>query len=104
MFNKYKDELVNVIKKLESSELSLDLLRQVYSKLPFAFNSLATNMNVKKKTMQNYYSRSIPTNKTELLKSLILNELKGKVDKICLTLEILSEINMLSGILLNQLR
>jgi len=94
IFYKSKDELVEVIRKLESSELSLDLLRQAYSKLPFAFNALAANMNVKKKTMQNYYSRSIPSNKSELLKSLILNELKSRVDKICLTLEILSEINM----------
>ncbi|MEK6811142.1 MAG: DNA repair and recombination protein RadA [Nanoarchaeota archaeon] len=94
IFYKSKDELVEVIRKLESSELSLDLLRQVYSKLPFAFNALATNMNVKKKTMQNYYSRSIPANKTELLKSLILNELKSRVDKLCLVLEILAEIKM----------
>ncbi|MFH1710800.1 MAG: LAGLIDADG family homing endonuclease, partial [Nanoarchaeota archaeon] len=96
VFIMQKDMFVDFIGRMGGENFSMDLLKEIYPKLPFAFNSLSENMGVKKKTMQNYYSRKIPLNKCELLKSLIVNELKTRVDTICLALELINEIRMFS--------
>ncbi|MFW6233637.1 MAG: LAGLIDADG family homing endonuclease, partial [Nanoarchaeota archaeon] len=61
---------------------------------PFAFNSLACKMGVKKTSIRNYYQRNLPKSKSELLKNLIINELKTRIDLIYLALEIISEIKL----------
>jgi len=94
IFNEQKELFVEILKKLEKEDFSIELLREVYPKLPFAFNSLAEDMGVKKSSMMNYYLRKIPENKIELLRNLIINELKTRIDTICLALEIISEIKM----------
>jgi len=96
IFTSQKDVLIKVVKKLEGKEFSLDLLKEIYPKLPFAFNSLAGDMGVKKTSMRNYYSRNIPKNKGELLRNILVNELKLRIDKIYLALELISEIEMFS--------
>lgn len=96
IFLSQRDLFVDIIKRLENEEFSLGLLREIYPKLPFAFNSLAENMQIKKKTIQNYYSRQIPRSKIELLRNLILNELKVRIDGILLALELIFEIRMFS--------
>ncbi len=96
VFSSQKEEFLQIINKLEKNNLSADLLKNIHPKLPFAFNSLAKDMEVRKKTMQNYYSRKIPQNKTELLGNLIINELKTRVDTICLALELIAEIQLFS--------
>lgn len=94
IFETQKKEYLKIIESLESNNLTNDLLREIYPKLPFAFNVLSEKMGVKKSSMVNYYTRNIPSNKTELLKNLIVNELKTRIDTICLALEIISEIKM----------
>ncbi|MEK6873800.1 MAG: DNA repair and recombination protein RadA, partial [Nanoarchaeota archaeon] len=94
IFQRQKDEFVKIIKLLEEENFSIDLLKEFYPKLPFAFNSLASDMGLKKSSIGNYYSRKIPANKLELLKNLILNELKTRVDVICLALELINEIKL----------
>ena len=94
IFLEQKDEFVRIIALLENERFSIELLKEFYPKLPFAFNSLAKDMCVRKSTMRNYYLRKIPENKLELLKNLILNELRTRVDTICLAIELFNEIKM----------
>ncbi|MBS3084137.1 DNA repair and recombination protein RadA [Candidatus Pacearchaeota archaeon] len=96
IFMEQKEEFIRMINILEYEEFSIELLKKIYPKFPFAFNSLSNNLGVKKKTMQNYYSRDIPQNKIQLLKNLIINELKTRIDNICLALELISEIQLFS--------
>ncbi|MBS3099828.1 hypothetical protein J4463_01255 [Candidatus Pacearchaeota archaeon] len=94
VFIKQKEEFIKIIKLLEEEKFSTAFLKEIYPKMPFAFNSLAENMGLKKSSIQNYYSRKIPENKSEILRNLILNELKTRVDVICLALEMISEIRL----------
>ncbi len=96
IFISQRDSFVDILNRLESEKFSIDLLREIYPRFPFAFNSLAENMDIKKRTMVNYYGRSIPKNKAELLKNLIIDELKVRVDTICLALELIFEIRIFS--------
>lgn len=96
VFLKQKNIFVDLLRGMDTKQFSEEFLKEIYPNLPFAFNSLAENMGIKKKTMQNYYSRKIPIDKKELLKSLIINELRTRVDTLCLALEIISEIRMFS--------
>ncbi|MFA5992246.1 MAG: DNA repair and recombination protein RadA [Candidatus Pacearchaeota archaeon] len=96
LFIKQKKEFVNIIHLLEEEKFSIELLKEFYPKLPFAFNSLAENIGIKKKSIQNYYNRKIPNSKVDLLRNLILNELKTRVDTICLALESINEIRLFS--------
>ena len=93
IFIKQKDSFIEIISQLEK-QFSIGMLKEIYPKLPFAFNSLAENMGLKKGSIRNYYNRNIPTNKIELLRNLILNELKVRVDTIYLALELISEIKI----------
>lgn len=94
IFHNQKEEYLNTINLLEEGELSNDLLKQVYPKLPFAFNSLSEKLGVKKSSIRNYYSRNIPHTKKELLRNLIINELKTRVDVIFLALALIGEIKI----------
>ncbi len=94
VFEKQKDRFVHILKKLEDEEFSQEILNEIYPSLPFAFSSLAEDMGLKKKSIRNYYHRNIPNSKKEILKNLIFNELKTRVDMIYLALEIISEIKM----------
>jgi DNA repair protein RadA len=96
VFFSQKNNFIELIRRLENENFSISLLKEIYPKLPFAFNKLSESMGVNKKTMQNYYSRKIPANKTELLRNLILNDLRARVDTICLTLELINEVRMFS--------
>jgi len=96
IFLEQKDLFISIIKKIDKDSFSINLLREIYPKLPFAFNSLSKNMGIQKKSIQNYYSRKLPSNKCELLRNLILNEMKARVDAICLALEMIAEIKMFS--------
>jgi len=96
IFIMQKDIFMDIIKKLENENFSINLLKEIYPKLPFAFNKLYSHMGIAKKTMQNYYSRKIPLNKSELLKNLILNEMKTRIDTIYFALELINEIRMFS--------
>ncbi len=94
IFCSQKDLFVSIIKRLEHEEFSIELLKDFYPKFPFAFSSLGKDMNIKGKSMRNYYSRNIPKNKIELLRNLLVNKLKTIVDSICLVLELIHEIKM----------
>ncbi|MBS3073830.1 DNA repair and recombination protein RadA [Candidatus Pacearchaeota archaeon] len=94
VFENQRDSFIAMIKKLENESFSIKLLREVYSDLPFAFNSLAENMGLKNKSIANYYHRKIPSTKIDILKNLIINELKTRVDVTCLALEVISEIEL----------
>jgi len=97
VFLNQRNLFIDILNQLGDAErFSIDLLREIYPKLPFAFNSLAENMGLNKKTMQNYYSRKLPENKSELLRNLIVNELRVRVDVICLVLELIEEIRLFS--------
>lgn len=91
IFLNQKEEYVCILKNLEK-DFSIDLLRMIYPKLPFAFNSLSEKMGVKKSTMKNYYLRQIPLTKKELLKNLIVNELRARVDGLIFVLSLIGEI------------
>jgi DNA repair protein RadA len=94
IFNSQKDIFIDLFDKIDQEEFSFSLLKEIYPKLPFAFNMLSENMNVSKSTMRNYYLRKIPNSKIELLRNLIINELRVRIDVICLAREIISEIKM----------
>ncbi|MBI2044977.1 hypothetical protein HYT23_02880 [Candidatus Pacearchaeota archaeon] len=94
LFSLQKDSFISIINNLEKKVFSIDLLRRIYPYLPFAFSNLAENMSIKKKSIRNYYSRKIPKDKSELLRNLIINELKTRVDTIYMALEIISEIRI----------
>ncbi|MEK6926852.1 MAG: DNA repair and recombination protein RadA [Nanoarchaeota archaeon] len=94
IFEGQKNEFVRIVNLLVNSPFSIDLLKEFYAVLPFAFNSLAENMGLKKSSIRNYYSRKIPSNKMELLKNLILNELRTRIDTIVLALELIGEIKL----------
>ncbi len=94
VFSSQKDEFIRIINSLENDNFSIELLREFYHKLPFAFNSLSEKIGVEKSSMRNYYSRKIPSTKAEILRNLILNELKARVDKIYLALELINEIKI----------
>ena len=96
IFDSQKDIFLSMLEKLKSKDFSKELLREIYPNLPFAFSDLAENMNLKKKSIRNYYSRKIPQDKLELLKNLISNELKVRVDAILLGLELISEVKTFS--------
>jgi len=94
IFSSQKDVYISILNKLKHENFSIEVLKEIYPNLPFAFSNLAENMNIKKKSIRNYYNRKIPENKLELLKNLIINELKTRVDTIYLALELISEIKM----------
>ena len=94
IFERQKNTFLNVISSLENADLTTEILKENYPKLPFAFNSLADKMGIKKKSISNYYQRKLPENKSNLLRNLIINELKTRVDLIYLALELISEIKM----------
>ncbi len=94
IFMEQKNTFANLLNLLESNTFSISLLKEVYPKLPFAFNVLADKIGVNKKTMPNYISRKISSDKTILLHDLIVNELKTRVDVINVALCIIEEIKM----------
>ena len=85
-----------IIDDLGSKEFSFALLKEIYSKLPFAFNSLADKLGVEKKAMQNYILRKIPDSKKELLRQGILEELKLRLFKINFALRLISVVRKFS--------
>ncbi len=93
VFENQKEVFVEMLELLEKNELTTELLKKFYPKLPFAFNSLSSNLGLKKGSIRNYY-RNLPKNKSELLKNLIINELKARVDVICIALEVIGEVQM----------
>jgi DNA repair protein RadA len=93
-FLEQKESFVKMIAMLETEKLSIKNLREFYPKLPFAFNTLSENMNLKKGSIRNYYYRKIPENKAELLKNLILNELRVRVDRLLISIEVIREIKL----------
>ncbi|PIN89221.1 DNA repair and recombination protein RadA [Candidatus Pacearchaeota archaeon CG10_big_fil_rev_8_21_14_0_10_35_13] len=94
LFINQKDSFIKMLKRLDVEPLSKDLLVDLYPQLPFAFNCLAEGMGLKKTSIRNYYLRRIPSNKAELLRNLIINELKTRVDTLILALELISEIRL----------
>ncbi|MEK6896728.1 MAG: DNA repair and recombination protein RadA [Nanoarchaeota archaeon] len=94
VFMQEKERLVRVLALMRDKSFSNEVLRDIYPQLPFAFNKLSWHMGVKKKTMQNYYLRNIPQTKLELLQNLISNELRCRIDTLCIALELISEIQL----------
>jgi DNA repair protein RadA len=94
IFDKQKRVFTEIIRQIENKGMSFVLLKDIYPKLPFAFNRFAVDMGLKKKSLQNYYHRKLPKTKAELVGNLIINELKTRIDVICLALEIILEIQM----------
>ncbi len=80
-----KKNIEKLIDDLLKFDLDMNLLRNIFDKIPFAFNFLADSLGVAKSTMRNYNLRSIPENKKEDLKKVLLGELiirKNKLDKV----------------------
>ena len=96
IFISQKEEYLEILEKLKQSEFCLSILKEIYPKLPFAFNSLADRIGLKKSSIRNYYIRRIPQSKLELLRNLLVNELRAKVDIIYIALELISEIEIFS--------
>ncbi len=94
IFLEQKKNFVKMITLLEAEKLSINMLREFYPRLPFAFNSLSENIGLKKKSIGNYYYRKIPEDKVELLQNLILNELKTRVDVLVMAFEMINEIKL----------
>ena len=89
IFTSQKELLKDILNKIENC-FSDEILREVYSKLPFAFNSLSDKMGIKKSSMRNYNLRIIPENRKEILRKALVDELKKKINKIELALNILN--------------
>lgn len=86
----------NIIKKLNAKNLDNELLKSIYHKLPFAFNSLSTNLGVAKSSMRNYILRNLPDEKKDVLRDAIIAELESRLKKISLALDIISKIRNFS--------
>jgi len=86
----------NITTKLKGKNLSNELLKSIYPKLPFAFNSLSKKLGVAKATMRNYILRNLPDGKRDILKKAIIEELEYRLNKILLALEIISKIRQFS--------
>ncbi len=91
IFTSQKELLMVILNKIESC-FSDKILREVYSKLPFAFNLLSDNIGIKKSSMRNYNLRAIPEVRKEELRIAIVNELKKRVEKIDEALMILLDV------------
>ncbi len=77
-----KRNIENLIRDLLSEDFNLNLLKKVVNKLPFAFNSLAYMVGIKKSSIRNYNLRKIPENKREILKKVLLGELIIRKEKL----------------------
>ncbi|MGC9309889.1 MAG: DNA repair and recombination protein RadA, partial [Candidatus Nanoarchaeia archaeon] len=95
IFENQKQVFSDILKRLDR-RLDNEILKEIYPNLPFAFNSLADKMGLKKSSLRNYYSRNLPKDKAELLRNLIVNELRIRIDVICLALEVIAEIKLFS--------
>ncbi|MEK6924980.1 MAG: DNA repair and recombination protein RadA [Nanoarchaeota archaeon] len=94
IFTEQSNTFMNVLNILKNNNLSQSILHEIYPKLPFAFNSLSEKMNVSKKSIGNYISRSIPDDKNDLLRKLIVDELNARIDVAVLALQIINEIKL----------
>ena len=72
------EELLNML----NGDLSSDKIQEVFARLPFAFNLLANKLGIKKSSIRNYNLRSIPENRKDKIKELLIEELKNRKDKI----------------------
>jgi len=96
MFLRQKNIFEGCVYSLENTDLSWDLLKEIYPKLPFSFSSLHEKVGIKKSSIRNYISRKIPEFRKELLKKCILNELKLRLYKVDFTLELINRIKSFS--------
>ncbi len=85
-----------IIDELGSRDFSIELLREIYPKLPFAFNSLADELDIEKETMRNYILRKIPDSKKKLLRQGILDRLNSRLFNINIALRLISMIKKFS--------
>ena len=92
LFSQQKIIFNDCIGRLENNNLSLALLKDIYYKLPFAFNSLAEKIGIRKKSIQNYVFRDIPDEKKDVLKNLIIEELIIRIDKINFVLRLIEDV------------
>ena len=86
----------SITTQLKTKKLTNDLLRSIYPKLPFAFNSLSKKLGVTKSSIRNYVLRNLPDEKRDVLKSAIIEELEFRLNKISLALDIISKIRNFS--------
>ena len=92
IFIESRKDLIEVVDKMEKHPFSFRLLGKIYRKLPFAFNSLAEQVEIKKPSIRNYNLRSIPEGKREILKTALIKELNKRIEKINLALAILCNV------------
>jgi DNA repair protein RadA len=88
-----KRNIEEVISELLKNDLSNGNIRKIFSKLPFAFNSIANKLGIKKSSIRNYNLRNVPKDKKEILKSVLLEELISRRDKIGDTLKLMEKLN-----------
>ena len=96
MFLRQKNIFEECIFSLENNNLSGELLKEIYPKLPFSFASLHKKFGIRKSSIRNYILRKIPEFRKELLKKNILDELKLRLYKVDFTLELINKIKNFS--------
>ncbi len=72
----------------------MELLKEVFNRLPFAFNSIAEKMGIKKSSIRNYNLREIPENKKDILKEILLEELNKRECKLDYILKFMDKLSM----------
>ncbi|MCX6748140.1 MAG: helix-hairpin-helix domain-containing protein [Candidatus Pacearchaeota archaeon] len=92
LFSEGKSYIEEAIKLLENN-LSNENIREISSKLPFAFNSIANKLGIKKSSIRNYNLRKIPEKRKEILKSILLEGLIERKEKIEDTLKVMEKID-----------
>jgi len=84
------EKLINC---LLEKEFNFNLLKNIVDKLPFAFNSLASQIGVKKSSIRNYNLRKVPENRKEILKKILLGELIIRKNKLKEVLDLIDNLN-----------
>jgi len=96
LFLNGKEIMQNIIFELKDKNLSMQNIQKIFDKLPFAFNSLADKVGVKKSSMRNYNLRKVPESRKEILWKVLIDELslrKKKIEALLKTIEELKRFN-----------
>ena len=91
LFKRGKEIIKSILFELDKG-ISDKNIKEIFTKLPFAFNSIAEKLNIKKSSIGNYNLRKIPENKKEILKTTLIEELEHRLRIIDHVLDIINKL------------
>ncbi len=81
IFRRGRNSITNALSILKD-DFSMDVLRDVFEKLPFAFNDMAEGLGIRKSSIGNYIYRNIPEYQKDRLKNNLVRELESRLNKL----------------------